>query len=182
MNRAAAISAFAALFSFALAVPSAYATYDEHDAERDCEHKILRKSDRYKGLYDVDVKYKGHDKYRVKGKIRMDGDDAYFKCKIEDREVVDVDIESGHHDRYDDDHGHHSSHGRGDAKGVIGMSTRSGERELEDLGYRHRNTIEGKHGDIEYWWNRSDDRCVALNVKHGEYVTAIDQPEAMCDR
>jgi len=187
MLRTATFGALATLLSFTL-MPQAHARYDHHDAERDCEHKILRKSDRYKEIYDVHVKDKGHDEYRVKGKIRMSGDDAHFKCKVEDRRVVDLDIDGddhhrGHHDRYDDDdRGRYSSHGRNDAKGVIGMSTRNGERELDDLGYRLRNTIDAKHGYIEYWWNRREDRCIAANVKDREYISVLDQPEMMCDK
>ena len=82
----------------------------------------------------------------------------------------------------DDDRDRHSSRGGDDLQDLKDMRVSRGEDELEDMGYRYEKRIEGKNGDIEYWWNRHDDQCVAINVKDGRYVAVTKQPEAMCGR
>ncbi len=62
------------------------------------------------------------------------------------------------------------------------MRVSSGERELEDMGYRHYKTIDGKNGSIDYWWNRYDDQCIAVNVDDGHFIAVTKQPEVMCGR
>jgi hypothetical protein len=74
------------------AAPAAYANYDQHDAKRDCERKISHDR-RYKGLQNVKVDDRGNHNFRITGKVRMDGKDADFNCRIRHREVVSWNIE-----------------------------------------------------------------------------------------
>ncbi|TXS90778.1 hypothetical protein FV139_17525 [Parahaliea maris] len=76
----------------------------------------------------------------------------------------------------------HRSSGSDDLQDLKDMRASRGEDELEDMGYRYEKRIEGKNGDIEYWWNRSDDQCIAVNVKDGHYVALTKQPEVMCGK
>jgi len=104
--------------------------------------------------------------------IAINIDDGRYKAVTDQPEAM-CDEESRDSDRH---------HGRvHDAKDVIGMSARSGERELEDLGYRHRKTISLSHGDVDYWWNSRKDHCIAVNYKDDRFIAVTDQPENMCD-
>jgi len=85
-----------AALCISLATSSAYARYDEHDAKRDCERKVEQDS-RYDGLRNIEVDDQGHDSYRVTGKVRMQGNDASFNCRIRHREVVSWNVRGGHH-------------------------------------------------------------------------------------
>ena len=83
------------LLSIALAASPAHARYDEHDAQRDCEGKVLH-DDRYKGLRNVKVSDQGHHSYNVTGKVRMDGNDHHFFCRIRHREIVSWHVEGSY--------------------------------------------------------------------------------------
>ncbi|WP_148069772.1 SH3 domain-containing protein [Parahaliea maris] len=86
-------------------------------------------------------------------------------------------------DRYrDDDRDRYSSRGSDDLQDLKDIRASRGEDELEDMGYRYEKRIEGRNGDIEYWWNRRDDQCIAVNVNDGRYIALTKQPEAMCGR
>ncbi len=86
----------------------------------------------------------------------------------------------GHASNNDYDRGHHGGRG-GDIDDLVGMRARSGERELEDRGYHHRNTVKVKGNSIAYWWNPRKQRCIAATTKDGRYDSIMDQPESMCD-
>jgi len=82
-------------FCLSMAVAPVHANYDEHDAERDCERKIS--SDRrYKGLDNVHVNSQGNHSYNVRGKVRMDGKDQEFTCRIRHKEVASWHVDSDH--------------------------------------------------------------------------------------
>ena len=77
-----------------------------------------------------------------------------------------------------DDRRHHGD--RGDLKDLVGMRAGSGERELKDRGYYHRNTVTFGGGKIAYWWNPGRQRCIAVNTNDGRYTSVVDQSESMC--
>jgi hypothetical protein len=83
------------------------------------------------------------------------------------------------HGRDDDDRRHGSR--IDDLDDLKGMRASSGERELEDLGYHHRNTVKVKDNSIAYWWSPKRQRCIAVTTKDGRYDSIADQPESMCD-
>jgi len=98
-----------------------------------------------------------------------------FKSILEQPEVM-----CGRDDHYDDDDDRY----RGDLDNISelkGMRTHSAENALEDAGYRHRKNLEVKNGDIDYWWNRHEHKCIAVNSKDGRVTLAMDQPDQMCD-
>jgi hypothetical protein len=68
-----------------------------------------------------------------------------------------------------------------DLDDLLDIRARNGDRELEDRGYHHRKSIDGKNGSIEYWWSRREDQCIAVNVKDGRFSAITKQPEAICD-
>ncbi len=69
----------------------------------------------------------------------------------------------------------------GELRDLEDMRAGSGERELEDLGYRHRNTVRAGGNTIDYWWSSREDLCVAVTTKDGHFASLIEQPEVMCD-
>jgi len=78
--------------------------------------------------------------------------------------------------------GSHSSHGgKNDLDDLVDMRAGSGERELEDMGYHHRKTVNFGGGKIVYWWNSRRDHCVAVNINDGRFTAVTDQSEVMCD-
>ena len=94
MNRNSLIAVGTA-FCLSMTAAPAFANYDEHDAERDCERKIS--SDRrYKGLNNVKISSQGNHSYNVTGKVAMDGKDQEFNCRIRHKEVVSWHIDSDH--------------------------------------------------------------------------------------
>jgi len=100
-----------------LAVPSADARYDEHDAKRDCKNALSRDHG-YRGARNVEVRRDGKHSYRVEGRLRTKGHDRDFYCRIRKKRVVDVYVE-GDRDRYRDrdrdrDRGHHDDYYRND--------------------------------------------------------------------
>jgi hypothetical protein len=85
-----------------LAVPSADARYDEHDAKRDCERSLSREHD-FRGMRNVEVRRDGKRSYRVEGRLRRKGNDQDFYCRIRNKKVVDVYVEGDYYrDHYQD--------------------------------------------------------------------------------
>lgn len=83
-------------------------------------------------------------------------------------------------DRDDHDSGYHGDRDD-DLDDLEGMRASSGERELEDWGYYHRNSVEIRDSYIDYWWNPRQQRCIAVTTKDGRFSSIADQPESMCD-
>lgn len=76
-----------------------------------------------------------------------------------------------------------SDRGQGprDLDDLVGARASSGERELEDRGYRHRKTTKIGNSSIAYWWNSRRGHCIAATTKDGRYSSILEQPDTMCD-
>jgi hypothetical protein len=68
----------------------------------------------------------------------------------------------------------------GNLDDLVDMRASSGERELEDRGYQHRNTTKIKDSSIAYWWNSRRGDCIAATTRDGRYTSIVNQPETMC--
>jgi hypothetical protein len=64
---------------------------------------------------------------------------------------------------------------------LVGIRASSGEQELENMGYFHRNTITVQNSRISYWWSPSEQLCIAVTTTDGRYASIIEQPEVICD-
>lgn len=82
----------------------------------------------------------------------------------------------------DDDRDDRHRHRVDNVSDIKGMRARSGADELEDLGYRHRKSLNVRDSEIGYWWNSREKHCVAATVKDGRFDSIMDQPEMMCDK
>ena len=84
----------------------ARADYDQHDAIRDCEHRVNRAegSSEFKNLV---AEARGRHDYAVSGRTRRSGSDGWssFQCYVRHGEVTSWNIGRGHHDDKDDDGG-----------------------------------------------------------------------------
>lgn len=69
---------------------SAWAGYDERDATRDCERRVVDRYG-YQELRDLSTNHKGHDCFDVKGRLRVKhGSGRDFSCRLKHGEVVSV--------------------------------------------------------------------------------------------
>jgi hypothetical protein len=69
----------------------------------------------------------------------------------------------------------------GNLSDLIDIRASSGEQELQNRGYFHRNTIKVNESAIAYWWSPQEQRCIAVTTTDGRYESIINQPEALCD-
>ena len=83
-------------------------------------------------------------------------------------------------DDADRDSGRHHGGGHGGTDDLVGMRASSGERELEDRGYRYRKTIKTSNSSIAYWWNSHKQDCIAVTTTDGRYKSIVNQPDAVC--
>lgn len=76
--------------------------------------------------------------------------------------------------------GHHGG-GHGGTDDLVGMRASSGERELEDRGYKFANSSKGSDRIWANWWNRSEHKCITVVTKDGKYDSITDTLPADCD-
>ena len=146
-----------AALTIALAAPSAHARYDEHDAQRDCENKLSH-DNRYKGLRNVNVHEQGHNSYRVTGKVRMDGNDRDFSCRIRHREVVNWHVEgsysNGNYGGSDDNDGNSAAMVGAGVLAIAALAASSSDndddRNHSESRNRYRTGDEDAFGDMRY--------------------------------
>lgn len=119
----------------------------------------------------------------VEGDGRHD-DDRHHEDRYDGDRHHDRNDDDRHHGDRDDDDRHHGGGHHGGSHGSLGdlvdMRARSGERELEERGYRHHKTTKIRNSSIGYWWNSRRDECIAVTTKDGHYSSIMDQPDAMC--
>jgi hypothetical protein len=63
---------------------------------------------------------------------------------------------------------------------IVGMRASSGERELENRGFRDVRTLTTNQSRLTYWYNSRRDECVVVTTRDGEYKSVIDQPLSVC--
>ena len=147
MNQQIIASMVVAGFSL-LAVPSADARYDEHDAKRDCERAISREHD-YRRTRNVEVRRDGKHSYRVEGRLRRKGNDQDFRCRIRNKKVVDLYVEGDYYrDHYQDrgrDRRQYNDHDRNDYRDRV----YNDDRYRRNEGY-YRNEGQYPRGGWQY--------------------------------
>jgi hypothetical protein len=85
-------------------------------------------------------------------------------------------------DRVNAGTGHGTSHGGGNLDDLVGMRASSGERELENLGYRFVNSSKDRDRIWANWWSRSQRKCITVVTMNGRYDAITDTLPADCDR
>jgi hypothetical protein len=75
-----------------------------------------------------------------------------------------------------------TGHGGGNLDDLVGMRAGSGERELENLGYRFVNSSKSSDRIWANWWNRSQRKCITVVTMNGRYDAITDTLPADCDR
>jgi len=76
----------------------------------------------------------------------------------------------------------HSGGSRSSLQSLVGMRASSGERELEDRGYKFANSSKGSDRIWANWWNRSEHKCITVVTKDGKYDSITDTLPADCDK
>jgi hypothetical protein len=77
--------------------------------------------------------------------------------------------------------GHHGG-SHGGVQDLVGMRASSGEHELENRGYRFKNSSKDSDRIWANWWNSSERKCITVVTKDGKYDSITDTLPADCDK
>ena len=77
--------------------------------------------------------------------------------------------------------GHHGGR-NGNLNSLVGMRASSGERELEDRGYKFVNSTKDSDRIWSNWWNRSNRKCITVVTRNGRYDAITDTLPADCEK
>lgn len=69
-----------------------------------------------------------------------------------------------------------------DVDDLVGIRASSGERELEDRGYKLVKSDKGDDRIWSNWWNGSKHKCITVVTRDGRYDSITDTMPADCDR
>ncbi|GJL83993.1 MAG: hypothetical protein DHS20C01_36270 [marine bacterium B5-7] len=102
--------------------------------------------------------------------------DGRYASILKQPEVICDDESSGNEPEYND------NELKDEIQDLVGMRTRSGERELEDLGFQFINSQSGSGRKWSNWWNRSERKCITVVTMRERIDSVTDTLPPDCER
>jgi len=174
------------LFLLPLTIDTAYARYDDRDAQRACEREIHRHYG-YDDIRNSKVESGGNHKYTVRGEVRIHGGrDQRYVCKVSHEEITSLKLLDLEH--HDGSSGHDSKTAAAIGVGVLGLAivaaAASGGSSSDDAPYQWQDRTNGRPFDDHEQLKQACTHELRRHLKadHGAVDRMLIQTAVLRDR